>query len=396
MRPPRSGQEPYLGALNRHVPPVRKQPSTRPRQPAQSQPPARPGRVLLALRAPGQGPVRGAVRRRLHRRRCSIRRSRSSWAAIVTLVTSSQPETLWTDNWPLLLGMAVVLLLLRPLAHDGAEPGQQPGDRGQRRQHDPLAEPLARGAPVLGVLPERFRRPHRQPGDADRPGGAREPRRADHRRLVHPGLRHRRADPARLRRPLAGAADRALVRRLPRDAARLRAAHARPLQGACPRRARGWSAASSTPTPTSSRSSCSPARATRTPMCARRSRSTPGCSTSSLRLNTLFSFCLSTLNAMLVTGTGGMAMWLWVHGKVEVGTVAMALPLSWQIVYDRRLGGDARHRDLREHRRGAGGHDDDRAADRADRQAGRRRAHGARAARSSSRTSASATAARTA
>ena len=35
---------------------------------------------------------------------------------IVTLVTSSKPETLWTENWPMLLGMAVVLLLLRPLA----------------------------------------------------------------------------------------------------------------------------------------------------------------------------------------------------------------------------------------------------------------------------------------
>ena len=32
--------------------------------------------------------------------------------------------------------------------------------------------------------------------------------RADHQRLVHPGLRHQRADPARLRRSLAGAADR--------------------------------------------------------------------------------------------------------------------------------------------------------------------------------------------
>jgi ATP-binding cassette, subfamily B, multidrug efflux pump len=52
----------------------------------------------------------------------------------------------------------------------------------------------------------------------------------------------------------------------------------------------------------------------------------------SLRLNTLFSFCLSTLNAMLVVGTGGLAVYLWVHGKVEVGTVAMALPLSWQII----------------------------------------------------------------
>ena len=52
----------------------------------------------------------------------------------------------------------------------------------------------------------------------------------------------------------------------------------------------------------------------------------------SLRLNTLFSFCLSTLNAMLVTGTGAVAVALWVHGKVTVGTVAMALPLSWQII----------------------------------------------------------------
>src|SRR6476646_6456561 len=35
---------------------------------------------------------------------------------IVTLVTSSSPETLWTEQWPMLLGMAFVLLLLRPLA----------------------------------------------------------------------------------------------------------------------------------------------------------------------------------------------------------------------------------------------------------------------------------------
>ena len=52
----------------------------------------------------------------------------------------------------------------------------------------------------------------------------------------------------------------------------------------------------------------------------------------SLRLNTLFSLCLSSLNAMLVTGTGGIAMLLWTQGQVDVGTVAMALPLAWQIV----------------------------------------------------------------
>src|SRR3954470_19474211 len=35
---------------------------------------------------------------------------------IVTLVTSSNPQALWTEQWPLLTGMALVLLLLRPLA----------------------------------------------------------------------------------------------------------------------------------------------------------------------------------------------------------------------------------------------------------------------------------------
>jgi ATP-binding cassette, subfamily B, multidrug efflux pump len=52
----------------------------------------------------------------------------------------------------------------------------------------------------------------------------------------------------------------------------------------------------------------------------------------SLRLNTLFSLCLSSLNAMMVVTTGGIAMLLWTQGKVEVGTVAMAMPLAWQIV----------------------------------------------------------------
>src|SRR6266566_5218342 len=52
----------------------------------------------------------------------------------------------------------------------------------------------------------------------------------------------------------------------------------------------------------------------------------------SLRLNTLFGLTLSSLNAMMVTATAGLAILLWTRGQVEVGTVAMALPLSWQIV----------------------------------------------------------------
>jgi ATP-binding cassette subfamily B multidrug efflux pump len=52
----------------------------------------------------------------------------------------------------------------------------------------------------------------------------------------------------------------------------------------------------------------------------------------SLRLNTLFGLCLATLNALLVTSTGAIAIALWTHGMVEVGAVAMTLPLIWQII----------------------------------------------------------------
>jgi ATP-binding cassette subfamily B multidrug efflux pump len=52
----------------------------------------------------------------------------------------------------------------------------------------------------------------------------------------------------------------------------------------------------------------------------------------SLRLNTLFGLALSSLNALMVTGTGALALVLWSRGEVAVGTVAMALPLAWQIV----------------------------------------------------------------
>ena len=52
----------------------------------------------------------------------------------------------------------------------------------------------------------------------------------------------------------------------------------------------------------------------------------------SLQLNTLFGLSLSLLNAMMVTGTGGLALFLWTRGQIEVGVVAMALPMSWQIL----------------------------------------------------------------
>jgi len=52
----------------------------------------------------------------------------------------------------------------------------------------------------------------------------------------------------------------------------------------------------------------------------------------SLRLNTLFGLTLSLLNALMVTSTGALALVLWTRGQVAVGTVAMALPLAWQII----------------------------------------------------------------
>jgi len=52
----------------------------------------------------------------------------------------------------------------------------------------------------------------------------------------------------------------------------------------------------------------------------------------SLRLNTWFALTLTLLNALLITATGAFAIILWRLGHVQVGTVAMALPMTTQIV----------------------------------------------------------------
>ena len=49
------------------------------------------------------------------------------------------------------------------------------------------------------------------------------------------------------------------------------------------------------------------------------------------RLMTLFGLTLSTMNAAMVVGMGAVSVWLWAIGETGVGTVAMALPLAWQI-----------------------------------------------------------------
>src|SRR6516162_5686748 len=50
-----------------------------------------------------------------------------------------------------------------------------------------------------------------------------------------------------------------------------------------------------------------------------------------LRLTTTLGLSLAILNASLVVGAGVVAIWLWNDGRIPVGTVAMALPLTWHI-----------------------------------------------------------------
>ena len=50
-----------------------------------------------------------------------------------------------------------------------------------------------------------------------------------------------------------------------------------------------------------------------------------------VRLITQFGLTLSTLNASMVVGTAAVAVWLWTGDLISVGAVAMALPLTWQI-----------------------------------------------------------------
>jgi len=51
-----------------------------------------------------------------------------------------------------------------------------------------------------------------------------------------------------------------------------------------------------------------------------------------LRLMTVFSVILTTINALLVVAVGALAITLWAAGELDVGTIAMVLPLAWQIV----------------------------------------------------------------
>ena len=87
-----------------------------------------------------------------------------------------------------------------PGRHRVAEHDLPRRHHGQRDQHDPLAEPSARGAAELALLPERLRRPHRVARDGHGPGRPPERHRLGHGHLGHRGLRRDGADGAGPRR----------------------------------------------------------------------------------------------------------------------------------------------------------------------------------------------------
>src|SRR5438067_293030 len=49
------------------------------------------------------------------------------------------------------------------------------------------------------------------------------------------------------------------------------------------------------------------------------------------RLLTMFGTILNVLNALLIAGAGAISIWLWQRGTVEVGVIAMVLPLTLQL-----------------------------------------------------------------
>ena len=50
-----------------------------------------------------------------------------------------------------------------------------------------------------------------------------------------------------------------------------------------------------------------------------------------MRLITQFHFSLTLMNAALLVSTAAIGIWLWAHGQIGAGVVATALPLAWQV-----------------------------------------------------------------
>ena len=66
-------------------------------------------------------------------------------------------------------------------------------------------------------------------------------------------------------------------------------------------------------------------------MCATRSIATSSCSRPRSASLTAFVALLDVLNALLIAGAGALALVLWRYGAIEIGAIAMVLPLTLQL-----------------------------------------------------------------
>ena len=249
---------------------------------------------------------------------------------VVTLITASDPKTLFAEQWHLLLGMAVVLLIGRPLAitaqnlvaNQAIAANVSNMIRWQNHWHVVRQSWAFFQNDFAGRIANKVM----QTGPALRESLVSH----DHRGLVHHGLRHERGLSPRLRRSwlavpiLVWFVAYAVMLRLLVPRMRDRSTDVS--------EARSIVTGRIVDTYTNILTLKLFARAREEDAYVRSAvESHTGLFHASLRLNTLFSLCLATLNAMMVTSTAGIAIYLWTKDVVPVGTVAMALPLAWQI-----------------------------------------------------------------
>jgi hypothetical protein len=149
---------------------------------------AEPAGLLLALRAPDAAPVRRHVRYGLGGR--AHRHADPGVHRQAGAVDGKPgPRRSAVRSHAGLAGDGCAGADRPPAGAADGQPGAQQRRGAGCDQPDPMAKPLACGAPELAVFSERLCRPHRQPGDANQQRGARKCGQLHPCRLVHRDLR---------------------------------------------------------------------------------------------------------------------------------------------------------------------------------------------------------------
>ena len=282
---------------------------------------------------------------------------------LVGLMTATDRNAALLAQWPLLAGMAALVLFGRPLMmasdslvrNNAVIPGVTTLIRWQSHWHV-----IRQSWPFFQ---NDFAGPHRQPGDEHRARAARERGLEHPRDLVHHRLR---AGGARADAVLA-------TRGWPRPrccgwpatsrscATSSRGCATSP--GSAPRRARGlMGSIVDTYTNFLDGQALRP-RARRGRLRARQALDEHRDRIAAhMRMTTRFMFTLHCLNAVLVVGTATVGVALWARGAVEPGDRRDRIAAGLADLQHGGLGVVGGERHLREHRHRAGGHGDDRGA----------------------------------